>query len=483
VFVGTGTAGAYHAGVLRALLEAGVRVDVVAGRGMGAMTAMLAAVDAGARLWDASGTWRGRPGAHGLYPWRSSWRVMGIALIAAAALLALPVAMLLLLALAYPFLLAVSLMWPAAGTGAMASWREATTIVSGPEMLGSLIPRLVTGAVLVAAVTAAALYVAAWRRHPARRRSAGAVWWRVLGAPFDAERTVAWAAGGFWHFMRGATHIAQPPPNDLSRRYAEMLGENLGQPGYRELVILAHDLDSRRDVVFALLADPWRKRFAARAAHDGAGELVDLAGTGRIHVIDALGAALSPPLMCEPRSLAFALDSFWRGETHRLCDRPSAVTRLLREVASAGVTQAIVVSAAPPLTAPHALTRPDVNLRQRVGDVIAAVEASSLGDAQVAMERRFRSFFSIRLAHNPVGPFDFEGRDDRRSDRRVALEELVERGYEDAYRQFVDPVIGASGEQIHGVTVVGPTPQPENMPLAAADAGGDVTVPVADAGD
>ena len=33
VLTGTGTAGAYHAGVIRALHEAGVKVDLVAGRG------------------------------------------------------------------------------------------------------------------------------------------------------------------------------------------------------------------------------------------------------------------------------------------------------------------------------------------------------------------------------------------------------------------------------------------------------------------
>ena len=34
VLTGTGTAGAYHAGVLRALAEAGVRIDLVAGRAL-----------------------------------------------------------------------------------------------------------------------------------------------------------------------------------------------------------------------------------------------------------------------------------------------------------------------------------------------------------------------------------------------------------------------------------------------------------------
>ena len=52
VFSGTGTDGAYHAGVLRALDEAGVKLDVVAGRGIGVLAALFAAVDGGQRLWD-----------------------------------------------------------------------------------------------------------------------------------------------------------------------------------------------------------------------------------------------------------------------------------------------------------------------------------------------------------------------------------------------------------------------------------------------
>ena len=65
VLAGTGTAGAYQAGVLRALAEAGVRIDLVAGRGMGAVTALYAAVDAAATLWEPAGIWIGpsRPGA------------------------------------------------------------------------------------------------------------------------------------------------------------------------------------------------------------------------------------------------------------------------------------------------------------------------------------------------------------------------------------------------------------------------------------
>ena len=37
---------------------------------------------------------------------------------------------------------------------------------------------------------------------------------------------------------------------------------------------------------------------------------------------------------------------------------------------------------------------------------------------------------------------------DERSDRRQPLAELMDRGYEDAYHQFIEPVVGASGEQL-----------------------------------
>ena len=43
-----GPRGAYRAGVLKALTEAGVKIDVLAGHGAGAMTALCGAIDGGA---------------------------------------------------------------------------------------------------------------------------------------------------------------------------------------------------------------------------------------------------------------------------------------------------------------------------------------------------------------------------------------------------------------------------------------------------
>src|SRR5205814_6223642 len=75
VLTGTGTGGAYHAGVLRAFHEAGVKIDVVAGRGVGVIGALFAAVDGSQRLWDERGFWRA-PDVQSLYAWRAMPRLV-----------------------------------------------------------------------------------------------------------------------------------------------------------------------------------------------------------------------------------------------------------------------------------------------------------------------------------------------------------------------------------------------------------------------
>ena len=80
VLCGTGAHGAYHAGALRALEEAGVKIDIVAGQGIGAGAAMLAAIDGAARLWEPGGIWRASERgtiSGGFYGWRRPIRIAG----------------------------------------------------------------------------------------------------------------------------------------------------------------------------------------------------------------------------------------------------------------------------------------------------------------------------------------------------------------------------------------------------------------------
>jgi hypothetical protein len=58
--------------------------------------------------------------------------------------------------------------------------------------------------------------------------------------------------------------------------------------------------------------------------------------------------------------------------------------------------------------------------------------------------------FVIRPDHNPIGPFDFAGTYDETSDRSRTVAELLQQGYDDAYRQFIEPVV-ASGERLETI--------------------------------
>jgi hypothetical protein len=317
------------------------------------------------------------------------------------------------------------------------------------DNLPTIVPRLGMMALAVLVATLFGGVAAARYRAPAARRSRGGWWWRVAGAPIEATGMRDAMAAALWQLIRGAAADAVPAAAVFGRRYAEVLGENLGQPGFRELMLVVTDLDTGRDVVAALLRDPYRRDFVApRAGRERKAEALDLAGPGRDQAFDMVAAALTVPVACDPYLVPFGGDSYWRGETHRLCDRPGAVMRLLEELSGAGVTQAIVVSAVAPAGAPHRLAPPRLDLRHRLGDYLAAAEAAALRDALENARLRFDAIFVTSPAHNPVGPFDVGGAYDASSDRWHTIAELMDLGYEDAYRQFIEPIVGASGEQL-----------------------------------
>ena len=449
VLTGTGTAGAYHAGVLRALQEAGVKIDLVAARGVGVVAAMFGAVDGGARLWDSSGLWRS-PRVHRFYGWRATLRAALVMLGGAVAAVLVPFAVLGVAALVFLGSFVLEAVGLPDASAAASRWLQA---MFAPGALPTHVPRLVFLFLLGLLVALTAGAVAADIQSRARRRASGALWWRLIGAPLDASQAISWFSGGLWQIMRGATRGGRPSPGDLGERYVEMLAGNLGQPGFRELLLLAHDLDARRDIAFALLADAPRRAYLRARPDDDARpfETVDLTRAERRRVFDALAATLRLAVATEPHYMPFSPDSVWRGETHRLCDRPDAASRLLEEVADAGAEQVVLVSALPPAPGPHALGG--------LGEQLAAIETAALRDAVSSQAGRFAALFEIRPRHNPLGPFDFAGCYDARSDRRQTLAELVDRGYEDAFRQFVDAVVAASGDWMSQAPAAGRTPR------------------------
>ena len=450
VLTGTGTAGAYHAGALRALHEAGVKIDVVGGQGIGAVGALFAAVDGAQKLWDEKGFWSAAA-VRGFYPWRRTLRLAAGAIAASIGIVLLPIAVMALGLVVYPIDF-VARMLGLGGTGGLVTpYLQFVQVAFASEGFPTWLPRLV---VLVLGAVALFALIDGWLGRGDRRQR-GPFWWRSLKAPLSSAETVEHCWRVLWDLVRGAAQLRQPTPLELGRRYTEVIADNLGQPGFRELVLTAHDVDARRDLVFALVAESRRRALIRRGTSEAAdarrADVFDLSGVARVYLPGAVAGALAVSGVCEPERLTFEPDAYWRGETHRLCDRPASVARLIEEVAGLGAEQIIVVSSAPDTHGPHALSPPRLDGRGRFGEYLQSSEAAAVRDA-TTQSARFIQIYPIRPFHNPIGPFDFRGGFDDRSDRSQPLEELMARGYEDAYRQFVEPVVGASGELLRVTT-------------------------------
>ncbi|MBZ5558951.1 MAG: hypothetical protein LAO77_16890 [Acidobacteriia bacterium] len=447
VLAGSGTAGAYHAGVVRALHEAGVKLDLVAGRGVGVVGALFVAIDGAHRLWDDKGLWRA-PVVATLYGWRAAPRVIAAALAAALALVAVPIAAVALGLVVFPIDFVLKMAGAGGASGLVGAYLRAADAAFAPAALPTWLPRLVLLVLGIAGLVACGAGIA-----ESRERGRGGWWWRGVRPPLSAKSAIDQCWRVLWDLVGGAAQVTQPSPEDLGRRYADLLAENIGQPGFCELVITAHDADAHRDLIFALVDESRRsgliRRSTSEAADARRAEVLDLAGVDRDRLADAVAGALTVPLATEWQTLTFAPDSFWRGETHRLCDRPASLIRLLDELIDLGVEQLVLVSAAPQAAGPHALSDARLDCRGRLGEYMQSAEAAIVRDATTTTGGV--RIFTIRPVHNPIGPFDFSGGYDDRSHRAQGLDELMNRGYADAYHQFVEPVVGASGERVGSV--------------------------------
>ena len=166
VLTGTGAHGAYHAGVLRALQEAGVKIDVVVGHGVGAGSAALAAIDGAGRLWDPQGIWRG-PRVRQLYTWRWPLRVAAWLAILLAAILLTPIVVLLVGLLVYLVGFLFEMLQLEAGRALVSGYSAWLQAVFAGESLPTSVPRLA-----VVALSAIALTLAIGSVLAARTRSA-----------------------------------------------------------------------------------------------------------------------------------------------------------------------------------------------------------------------------------------------------------------------------------------------------------------------
>ncbi len=328
VLTGTGTAGAYHAGVLRALHEAGVKIDLVAGRGIGAVGALFAAVDGAHRLWDDKGFWK-VPGIAHLYRWRTVPRLVVIALGIAVALVAVPIAAVAAGLIVFPIDFFLKMIGVGGAAGLVGAYTHAAERAFAPEALPTWLPRL---ALIVLGAAAVAALADGWVR--ARLGGRGSRWWAMVRPPLSSGTAIDHCWQVMWDLVRGAAPLKLPETAELGRRYTELLTENIGQPGFRELIIAIHDVDAHRDLIFALVSEDRRRDLVRRPTSDAAearrAEVFDLSGVARDRLSDAIAGALSIPLATDWHQMTFAPDDYWRGETHRVCDRPAGLIAAAR---------------------------------------------------------------------------------------------------------------------------------------------------------
>jgi hypothetical protein len=412
------------------------------------VTALAAAIDGGARVWDAGGPWGDRR-LRRAYAWRPALRIGMAGLLAAVLVLAAPLVVLVLAAVVYTASVLTALVSLTGWSRELVGWyQRILESLFSPPMLPTLVPRTIVLVLLVVAGVLAVAAVQAARSERSRRRLTGAFWWRLLGSPLDASEPRTTMIEALWGLVRGASSEPRPAAAEIGRRYVDVLADNFGQPGFHEVLVAVHDLDGRRDLVGAVLASPARATFEARArqAPARAAEVVDFTGPQRDLIADFLLGALSLPIANEPHVVRFPAESFWTGECHRLCDRPEIVARLIDELAQIGVEQVLLVSPAAPPALPHGMRARPIDLRARIGELVRSMETSALQDACAAAVTRFSGVFVVRPAHNPIGPFDFADTYDESSDRRRTVTDLMEQGYADAYRLFIEPVV-AAGER------------------------------------
>ena len=161
----------------------------------------------------------------------------------------------------YPVAFVLRLIGFEAGDTVAAGYGRLVDFVFQPTVLPVLLPRGIVVTLLALLVILVTGTMRGFFRTRARRRETGAFWWSFLGVPLNVTRVREWFKGGLWQMMGGAVRVARPTDDDLSERYTELLADNIGQPGFRELILVAHDVDARRDLVFALLVEPHRQRF------------------------------------------------------------------------------------------------------------------------------------------------------------------------------------------------------------------------------
>jgi len=462
VLAGTGTSGAYHAGVLRALEESGAKIDLVVGSGVGAIAAAFFAADGGRRLYGEGGFWHG-VGWDSLYRLRPGLRTAVLLLACSFGVFLLPVAIALLGGVLFLPIALADLALPGLTARLTAGVSALPALLRAPYLVALSLPIFLLCALAFLHLLRLALRDR--RRIPEN-----------FEALLDPAVGAARLAKGLWEIARGSAISSFPSSEaELGRRYVALVAENLGQPGFRELILRTADLDTGTVLPFILLDDAHRATFAAarsrgpRSRLEGIPGAVDLRGAGYDTLFfDAAVTGLLPPGAAPVRRVAFPRGGIHAGELHRLTDAALAGGCGIAEAVAAGADQVIVVTAAPwTATAaprrrgPRALAdgllatverqAVDADLRSaerinRMVETLGHRVDDGHGWQDPATGRLYRdvSIYVIRPERRVLGALEWDGGEDPSTEVLEMPEDLADLGYRDAYRLFVEPVVGAS---------------------------------------
>lgn len=465
VLTGTGTSGAYHAGVLRALDESGVKIDVMVGSGVGTIAAAFGAAAGGPRLYGEGGFWDGA-GWDALYRLRAGLRTAILLLACSFGVFLLPVALALLGGVLFLPLALADLAMPGLTARATAAISSIPGVLRAPYLVALSLPIFVLCAVAFLALLRMALRDR--RRIP-----------ESLEAILDPTVGEVRLGKGLWEIARGSAISSFPTSEaEIGRKYVGLVAENLGQPGFRELILRTADLDTGGVVPFVLLDDAHRAAFAAARSRGARSQLVGIPGAVdlRAHgydtlLFDAAVTGLLPPGAAPVRRVAFPRGGIFAGEMHRLTDAALAGGCGISEAVAAGADQIVVVTAAPQVATaaprrrgPRALAdgllstlerrAVDGGIRsaERINRMVETLghrtEDGGHGWQDPVSGRVYRdiSLYVIRPDRRVLGTLEWDGGEDPATEVLETPDDLAEQGYRDAYRLFVEPVVGAFAE-------------------------------------
>lgn len=444
VFHGSGaSAAAYHAGVLRALDDAGVRIDLLIGSGAGVIAAAFGAIAAGPSLYGDDGLWT-RVAKKQIVSLRPALRFVRSVLSVSGIAIVLPAFLALVAGVLLPLLLVIDFIRPGFLDGAAQGALGLVPALKTYFLAGFVAPTiLIFGLVVSIAI----------RRFLTRRGH------RVgFESAFSATAFTEEVQSQLWAAVRGPDMTTRPSSvADIGKRYAALVDENLSQPGYREVILRVGDLETSEPLRFALL----RNRPATQTLDLRSGE-----NHAALHELLCAAAAIVP--FIAPRRITIRDAERGSLSVHRVGESSFVGGAGLSEAIAAGAEQILLVATAPDTHDPTPDPRAKHGFGTFAASYVGAIERTALKREWNETERinrmvetlipqtqreaipwidplngrQYRSVavFAIRPGRELDGPVESELYEEGAP---PVILESMSRGNTDALSQFVEPHLGA----------------------------------------